>query len=349
MKISFFLIHLCFGAFLFLLSYGICKSLITRWRIMDIPNDRSSHSVPVPKAGGIAIVGTFLVGILAVYLLADVTMIRELYFAGFVSSALMVSIISFHDDLKGNSLFFRFGIQAIATTCVMAFGVVISEFHVPLDGMAYLGLSKYAITFLWIIGLTNAYNFMDGINGLAAGTAVIAGGFFGIISLTQGSNFAYILSYVIVAGALGFLVFNFPRASLFMGDVGSTFLGFVFATLAIIAALYDHSHTSFFVMPLLLFHFIYDTVFTFFRRFLRRENVLRAHRTHLYQLCVGLGYSHTQVSVFYFIVGIIQGLGACWMVHIYGDKRVLIFIPYLFFQIAYSMIVIKKAKAGGLL
>jgi len=316
---------------------------------MDIPNHRSSHLVPVPKAGGIAIVGTFLAGMLAYYMFAEESMIREHYFIGFVCSALLVAIISFHDDVKGSSFLFRFFIQAIAATVVMVFGVVISEFKIPLEGIVQLGVLKYVITFLWIVGLTNAFNFMDGINGLAAGTAVIAGLFFGVISFSQGSDFAYIISYVIVAGALGFFIFNFPRARLFMGDVGSTFLGFVFATLAIIAALYDHSHTSFFVMPLLLFHFIYDTFFTFLRRLIRRENVFLAHRTHLYQLFVRLGYSHTKVSIFYFVVGTIQGFGAWWMVHIYGDKRALVFIPYLLFQVAYSFIIIKKAKKVGLL
>lgn len=323
--------------------------MITRFRVMDIPNGRSSHSIPVPKAGGIAIVGTFLAGMLAIYMLADEIMIREQYFIGFVCSALLVAIISFYDDVKGNSFLFRFFIQTIAAIVVMAFGVVISEFEIPLDDRVQLGISKYVITFLWIVGLTNAYNFMDGINGLAAGTAVIAGLFFGIISFSQGSNFAYVISYVVVAGALGFFIFNFPRARLFMGDVGSTFLGFVFATLAIIAALYDHSHTSFLVMPLLLFHFIYDAFFTFIRRLIRGENVFQAHRTHLYQLFVSLGYSHTKVSIFYFVVGTVQGFGAWWMVHIYGDNRVLVFIPCLLFQIAYSFVIIKKAKKAGLL
>lgn len=348
-NIPYFINHISFGVCLLLLSWIICRVMISRFRVMDMPNDRSSHSVPVPKGGGIAIVVTFLVGVFIIYFVADVAVIRERYFIGFVCSSLLVSVISFHDDVRGNSLVFRLSVQAVAAVIVMVFGVVISEFMIPLDGRAHLGISKYLITFLWIVGLTNAYNFMDGINGLAAGTAVIAGAFFGIIALSQESNFAYILSYVIVAGALGFFAFNFPRARLFMGDVGSTFLGFVFATLSIIAALYDHSHTSFFVIPLLLFHFIYDTFFTFFRRLIRGDNVLQAHRTHLYQLFVSLGYSHTKVSIFYFAVGVAQGFGAWWMVHIYGDKRVLVFIPFLIFQIAYSFIIVKKAKQGGLL
>jgi UDP-GlcNAc:undecaprenyl-phosphate GlcNAc-1-phosphate transferase len=134
-----------------------------------------------------------------------------------------------------------------------------------------------------------------------------------------------------------------------MGDVGSAFLGFVFATLAIIAALYDHSHTSFFVIPLLLLHFIYDTVLTFIRRFLCHENVFTAHRTHLYQLFHRLGHSHLRVSMFYFAVCIAQGLGAVWMLHITGGKRVLILVPFLVFQIIYSMIILRKARKAALI
>ncbi len=349
MTLTAFLTHILFGICLFLLSFSICWIMVKRIRIMDVPNRRSSHDVAVPKSGGLAIAASFMIGVIVIYLLADITMISEKFFMGFVSSALLIAIISFYDDLNDISVFIRLFSQTIAASVVMIFGILIYELKIPWVGLVQFGFFGYIVTFLWIVGLTNAYNFMDGINGIAGGTAVIACTFFSIICFKHGSNFAYIISYTIMAGSLGFLVFNFPKGRLFMGNVGSNFLGFVLATLAIIAALYDHSHTSFFVMPLLLFHFIYDTFFTFLRRLIRGENVFLAHRTHLYQLFVSLGYSHTKVSIFYFVVGTIQGFGAWWMVHIYGDKRTLVFIPYLLFQIAYSFIIIKKAKKVGLL
>ena len=134
-----------------------------------------------------------------------------------------------------------------------------------------------------------------------------------------------------------------------MGDVGSTFLGFTFATLAIISALYDNAHTSLLVVPLLLFHFIYDTFFTFTRRFLKKENVFQAHRTHLYQLFNQLGHSHIRVTLFYYAVGFAQGLGAFCMISIPGPKRLLMFLPYLIFQIIYSDLIIYYAKKRNLL
>ena len=316
---------------------------------MDVPNGRSSHDVAVPKSGGLAIVASFMIGVIVIYLLADITMIKGKFFMGFVGSALLIAIISFYDDLNDISVFIRLISQTIAASVVMIFGILIYELTIPWVGLVQFGFFGYIVTFLWIVGLTNAYNFMDGINGIAGGTAVIACTFFSIICFKYGSNFAYIISYTIVAGSLGFLVFNFPKARLFMGNVGSNFLGFVLATMAIIASLYDHSHTSMFVMPLLLFHFIYDTFFTFIRRFIRGENVFEAHRSHLYQLFNQLGYSHTAVSACYFVVGIAQGFGAWWMVNIPGDKRVLVFIPYLIFQIIYSIIIICNAKKANLI
>lgn len=341
--------HLLFGFVLFLLSAGICWYLARHPIIMDIPNQRSSHDTPVPKSGGIAIVVTFLVGVAAIYAFADVAVIKGYFFLGFACSALLIAIVSFVDDLITTQFFFRLSSQALSAITVMAFGIVISELTLPWSGNVQIGLIGYAITFFWIVGMTNAFNFMDGINGISGGTAVIVCLFFGHICASLGSNFAYIISYTIAAGALGFLLFNFPKAKLFMGDVGSAFLGFVFATLAIIAALYDHSHTSLFVMPLLLFHYIWDTFFTFMRRLLKGEFVFQAHRSHLYQLFNQLGYSHTRVTLFYWGVGIAQGLGCLWMVTIPDNRRLLVFIPYLVFQIVYTITIIRKAKAKGLL
>jgi len=184
---------------------------------------------------------------------------------------------------------------------------------------------------------------------LIGGTAAIASLFFMIITYYQGSTFVYITSYTILAGSIGFLLLNFPPAKIFMGDVGSVFLGFVFASLAIIASLYDKSHTSFLVMPLLLFNVIFDTFFTFVRRCLRRENVFRPHRSHLYQLFQRSGYSHLEVSLIQYCFCFLQGLGALWLVHIPGNARLYVFIPFFLLQIGYAVLVMKMAKRNELL
>ena len=185
---------------------------------------------------------------------------------------------------------------------------------------------------------------MDGLDGLAGGVAVIASLFFMIITFHEGSSFVYIISYSLLAGALGFMFLNYPPAKIILGDVGAAFLGFAFAVLAIIAARYDESKTSFLVMPLLMFNFIYDTSFTFIRRLLKGEKVTEAHRTHLYQLLNRSGYSHLEVVLTQYCMVFLQGLGAIWLINIPGSERMLVFVPFLVFQVAYTYAVFQRVR-----
>ncbi|MBW1895152.1 MAG: undecaprenyl/decaprenyl-phosphate alpha-N-acetylglucosaminyl 1-phosphate transferase [Deltaproteobacteria bacterium] len=325
-----FFTHILFAVCLFLISIAVCRFMINRVKIMDVPNRRSSHDFPVPKSGGIVIVITFLIGVLAIWFFGDATMIKKKYFYGFLFSAVLVAAISLYDDLTARPFIVKLASHVIAATVAITFGVVIHSISLPWTGTIQLGIAGYIITFLWIVGLTNAYNFMDGLNGMAAGQAVITSLFFCFISFNQGSTFVYIICYTIISGSLGFLVFNFPKPSLFMGDVGS-------------------AHTSLFVIPLLMFNYIYDTLFTFTRRLINKENVFAAHRSHLYQLFNRLGHSHVTVSCFQFCVCITQGIGAVIMINIQGNQRVFIFLPFLLFQVCYSVLITAKAKKAALI
>lgn len=344
-----FLSHIVYAAGLFMISMLITRFMLHRARILDIPNERSSHDIPTPKSGGVAIVITFFIGVLIMLLVSKRVMIGKWHFLGFVISALLIAGISFYDDLKNRPYTVKLITQMFSICLVLAFGIVIDRIELPYPWAEHLGWWGYLLTFVWLIGLTNAFNFMDGLDGLAGGTALIVSAFFGIITFSQGSNFVYITCYTIFAGTLGFLIYNVPTARIFMGDVGSTFLGFTFAVLAIIAARYDASHTSFFIMPLLFFNFIYDTVFTFFRRLMSGERVIDAHRSHLYQLFQRLGYGHLTVTIFHCVVTIVQGHAALWMIHVKGADRALVFLPFLIFQVIYSIIIIRAAKKARLI
>lgn len=349
MKLTAFLTHLAFVSSLVILSIGITRLMISRFRILAIPNERSSHDTPLPTSGGIAIVVTFYIGVVIISIVAKTTMINRLYFYGFSLSAILIAGISFYDDFKNRLYTFKLLTQLIAVAIVLAAGIVIDKLYIPFVGEVYLNWLRYPLSFMWILGLTNVFNFMDGLDGLACGVGLAASLFFCAITFMQGSLFVYIIMYTIIAGTLGFLIYNFPPARIFMGDVGAAFLGFTFAVLAIVAARYDHSHTSFFVMPLLLFNFIYDTAFTFFRRFLNGEKVTEPHRTHLYQLFQRLGYSHGAVSCFHYGLCFLQGLAAVWMVNIPDGRRVLLFVPFLVIQVVYSCIILRSGEKAGLL
>lgn len=341
---SYLLTHLAFAGAVFLCSAGLTYIMARIVRVMDRPNPRSSHLAPVPKSGGIAIVATFVVGSLIIYFYADHARIDDGYFWGYVISAVVLAIVSFADDVLQKTFLVKIVTQIFCTGAVLASGVVINRLAVPYWGELPLGGLGYLLTFLWILGLTNAYNFMDGLDGLAAGVAVIAAAFLCAIALQQKSVFVYLNSYVLLAAAAGFLVFNLPPAKIFMGDVGSAFLGFTFAALAVIGASLDLGHLSFYIVPLLLFHFIFDTAFTFFRRLLRGEKVHLAHRTHLYQLLNQLGYSHRAVSVFHYAVAAVQGTAAFASLALPADRRLLIFIPFLLFDAAYARWVLRRAE-----
>lgn len=342
-------LHFAFAASIAALSAVVTAILIRYLRILDLPNERSSHSRPTPRGGGIAIVCGFLVGISLIHLVGDVTPIKTRYFMGFLVSAFVIAGMSIYDDFRPCSATVKLAAQLCAIAIAIAAGIVIDELHLPGMHVVGPGWWGYALTLLWILGLTNAYNFMDGLDGLAAGTAAIASGFLSVISFDQGSHFIYLASMVLCAASIGFLVFNISPARIFMGDVGSTFLGFSFAVMAVIAARYDLSHTSLFVVPLLVFHFIFDSVFTFLRRLSRGDSVMGAHKTHLYQLLNQLGYSHGRVTLLYTGMAVCQGVAAILMVHIPGDNRIWVFVPFILFDAVYAYWLLGLAKRRHLI
>jgi UDP-GlcNAc:undecaprenyl-phosphate GlcNAc-1-phosphate transferase len=339
--------HLLFALMLFLVSASLTWAMM-RVRILDVPNHRSSHAQPVPNSGGVAIALSVLIGFAVVYAISD-TRIAEWHMIGLGVASLAIIVVSFLDDLGRLRTFkLKLATQIFAAMLLLVFGIVIEEITLPWIGSIDLGWWGYPITLLWVISLTNMFNFMDGLNGLAAGTAVLVAAAFGLFTFMRGSFFVYILCYVIFAAALGFLIFNFPRGRIFMGDVGSQFLGFLFAAIAVIAAEYDASRTSLLLMPLLFFHFIFDTAFTFCRRLLAGEAVTQAHRSHLYQLLNRIGWSHVRVSLLHFGMVAAQILGGLWLLTMQSATRAFVILPFLAIELVYTTLVMRAARRRGL-
>lgn len=349
MPINIILTHLIFALVLLGMSFLITWVMCNKIKIEDQVNERSSHNKVVPRGGGISIVITFFIGMMIIYFMADKAVIKKEYMQGFIFSSLLISAVSFYDDIKSRSAGFKLVLQLLATVVVLWSGIVLDEISLPIVGKVNLEWSGYLLSLLWIMGLANAYNFMDGLDGLIGGVTVIAGTFFMGITYFQGSHFVYISSYTLVAGAAGFLILNMPPAKIFMGDVGSVFIGFTFATLAIIASRYDNAHTSFLIMPLLLFNVIYDVIFTMARRLLNGENITQAHKKHLYQLMNQIGYTHFEVTFTHYCMAFLQGLGAIWMLQISNANRLYVFIPYVIMQLIYTVLIIRKSKENKLL
>lgn len=332
-------------------SAAVTLLLLRRFRIIDLPNERSSHSTPTPRGGGLGIVLGFFLALVAIHLFGGNALaapLTTLPFAGFLLAALLIAGVSLHDDMAGQGYASKLLVQLIAVAMVMACGNLIEARQIPWlpDWLAWL---RWPITLLWLIGLTNAYNFMDGLDGMAGGTAVVVAACFALICWQQGLPFLALAALAICAGSCGFLLFNWPPAKIFMGDVGSTFLGFSFATFALLAA-GNAAPRLLLVMPLLLLHYIFDTVFTFCRRLLAGEKLTQAHRGHLYQLLNRSGFSHRSVSLLYAGLALAQGLAALWFSNAADDHaRLWIFLPFLLGYTLLAFRITHQARRNGLI
>ena len=269
--------------------------------ILDHPGERSSHLVPTPRGGGLAIVLLILVA--SAVSAGQAGWNKSLIY---VAGGAIIAWLGWRDDLHSLSPRVRFVVQGLVAL-ISIFGLgYFKAVTIPMFGELQLGVIGIAITFLWIIGLTNAYNFMDGIDGMAGGVALSAGiGWMWLTSNTQNA-FAFWIALAITASSLGFLGHNWSPARIFMGDVGSTFLGYSFAVLPLISS--DQSGDALLLGTLLMWTVIMDAGVTFIGRLFKHENVLSAHRSHLYQRLVIAGYKHTTISSLYIVLTLLAGL-----------------------------------------
>jgi UDP-N-acetylmuramyl pentapeptide phosphotransferase/UDP-N-acetylglucosamine-1-phosphate transferase len=267
-----------------------------RKQILDVPNDRSSHKYPVPRGGGLAIVLCTIFGIWIIYPTIDADLSVGALLA-FTFALLSISTVSWIDDIQSLANRIRFGVHILAAIIIIFTFGYFKVLPLPILVEIPLGWSGLLLTFFWIVGLTNAYNFMDGIDGIAGGQAVIAGiGWFLIASVLE-SPITGLISLLIIFSSLGFLLHNWAPAKIFMGDVGSAFLGFTFATLPLMVV--PLSPLLPIVGGLMVWPFIFDASYTLTRRLIKGENVFAAHRSHLYQRLVITGLSHSRVTLLY--------------------------------------------------
>lgn len=281
-----------------------------RRKIYDVPNERSSHSTPTARGGGLIIV---LVSLSAYASYA--IFVTDDFQWSYLIGALLIAAVSWLDDLYTISFGWRFLIHSLAAILIIfalgCFKVIYFPFFYKID----LGATGAIATFLWIVWLTNAYNFMDGIDGIAGMQAVTAGVGWLVIGEIFGLQSVGFYGGIIASASLGFLIQNWQPAKIFMGDVGSAFLGFTFAVLPILAKneIGERAELQKFIpliAVLLVWLFMFDSTFTFVRRTLRREKIWQAHRGHIYQRLVVNGFSHQSVTILYGSISILTGIGA---------------------------------------
>jgi UDP-N-acetylmuramyl pentapeptide phosphotransferase/UDP-N-acetylglucosamine-1-phosphate transferase len=252
--------------------------------MLDIPNERSSHTLPVPRGGGVAVA----VAVTAALTLGRPTHPTSPYWLLLVVLPAVMCAIGLADDLRSLSPFLRLGAEGVAALVLLVKSGVFTG-----HGVTTAALLALMVAVLWEVGFVNAFNFMDGVNGLAAVAALIGGAAYVVVGHRSGKGAILVGGAVLAASALAFLPFNFPRASLFLGDTGSYFWGASLATLALLSLHYGLPIEAV-IGPLV--PFALDTSFTLLRRVSSGQCWYASHRDHLYQRISQSGWSHVRVT-----------------------------------------------------
>ncbi|MEW6291340.1 MAG: glycosyltransferase family 4 protein [Thermodesulfobacteriota bacterium] len=274
------MIELFLGGIVFFLSFlltGLLRGYAIKFRLLDIPNARSSHDVPTPRGGGIGIVISFLMTMLYLYVVDD---LQQTEFYALFVGGLLIAALGFWDDHRPIPARWRILVHFSAAS----WGLFLIGYFPDLNVGGDIRLINWigsVLAVIFLVWLLNFYNFMDGIDGIAAiETISVAGGAALIVFLNDGAKAAFPL-IILSLSCLGFLIWNWPPARIFMGDAGSGFLGFVLGIFAFQTALSEGM--SLWVWLILLAVFFVDATVTLVRRICSGERFYEAHRSHAYQ------------------------------------------------------------------
>ena len=268
-----------------------------RRRLVDHPNERSLHERPVSRSGGLAILAGVAAGLATVAFARPAAFLEPLApgYGWVLAGALIIAAVSFTDDVRRVSPAVRIVSHLAAAACVVLAGLSAERIVLP-GTVLHLGpAAGAAFTVLFVAWLVNLYNFMDGMDGFAAGMAAIGFAALAALCAGQGATGLAAVNLAVAAAALGFLPFNFPPARIFMGDLGSTLLGYLCA----VTMLWSERSASvpLWISALVFSPFIVDSSVTLARRAIAGERPWRAHRDHFYQRLVRLGWGHRKTVV----------------------------------------------------
>lgn len=311
-------------------------SLINRYRLYDVPNERKVHKTPVPTMGGIAIVGGMMFALMVWFPFS--------YQAGQICFFFSIAVLfglGIMDDLKDLSAKYKFMIQIALAVLIAVSGIRIQSFN-GLFGIHELPLfSQYTFTILAIVGITNAFNLVDGIDGLAGGVGFMSLVTLGMFLTLNGDTNTALVAFALAGGILAFLYFNFNPARIFMGDTGSLVLGFVVAVLCIRLMQVNVAnstpvlpHAPIFVLGIVMIP-VFDTLRVFSVRIWRGKSPFSADRTHIHHLLTNEGFSHA------FAVRVICFFHALILIEVYllrNFRQELVLIALVVFMMCVSLL-----------
>ncbi|MBI0577711.1 undecaprenyl/decaprenyl-phosphate alpha-N-acetylglucosaminyl 1-phosphate transferase [Neobacillus cucumis] len=299
----------------------IVKKLAFKVGATDNPNQRKVHLKIMPRLGGLAIYVSFILGLLLMHPDSQ-------YHAAIVVGSLIILAAGILDDIYELSAKIKFLLQISAALIVVYWGGVHVDFiNLPFGGNLYFGAMSVPITVIWIVGVTNAINLIDGLDGLAAGVSSIALITISAMAIVMGDPYVMTMGAILLASTLGFLIFNFHPAKIFMGDTGALFLGYMIAVLSLLG-FKNVAFISFVVPVIILGVPISDTFFAIVRRLYNKNPLSAPDKSHLHHCLLKLGFTHRQTVLLIYAMSAMFGLAAVifTMTTVWGSILMLIII-----------------------
>lgn len=290
--------------FSFLIAYlttPLAKKLALSLGAIDMPGEeRRVHFRPIPRMGGLAIYLAFILSVL-VFMPMDGKMI------GLILGSSLIVLLGIIDDTRGLSATAKMGGQIAAAIILVLFGFRIEWLTSPLGGMIYLGWLSIPAAIFWIVGITNTFNLIDGLDGLAAGISAISSVTMSVVALLNGRYAAAMLLLIVAGSALGFLPHNFNPAKIFMGDTGSLLLGFLLSAISIQGTIKGATAIAIVIPVLAMGLPIFDTAIAIVRRAKNGMPIMQPDRGHLHHRLLDMGFTQRQVVVILYIISGILG------------------------------------------
>jgi len=316
-----------------LLLTPIVIAVAVKLALYDRTDPRKVHSGHIARIGGAAIFISMMLTVITAYLMSNsigksFRHISVKFFAMLAAGA-FVFAVGLIDDIKPLKTWIKFLAQLIAAGFVCAFGIRIQIIRVPELFSINFGLLSWPFTILWIVGVTNAVNFIDGLDGLAAGIGAIACATIAALSIYFGQSILCVIMLALAGALTGFLFFNFNPARIFMGDCGSLFLGFIIASATVMCTAKSQALVGF-ALPLLALGIpIFDTLFIMVNRFGQRKAVFMPDTEHFHHRLLRLGLKQRQVAVLAYIITLLATGAGVFLMAARSVKSVIMFISIL--------------------
>ncbi|GGE85030.1 glycosyltransferase family 4 protein [Priestia taiwanensis] len=286
---------ICFVASIVLTPF--VRKLAFKIGATDRPNHRKVHQTIMPRLGGLAIYISFMIGSFMIYPDID-----NKYLAPLLAASSIIVLTGVIDDMYGISPKVKLSGQFIAAFIVVFFGgISVETINIPFGGEIEFGYLSMPLAIIWIIGITNAINLIDGLDGLAAGVSAIVVLSISGVAWMMGDIFVFSICLILLGSILGFLPYNFNPAKIFMGDTGSLFLGFMIAVLSLLG--FKSMTVISLIVPVIILGVpISDTLFAIIRRLVNKQPVFSPDKSHLHHCLLNLGYSHRQTVLIIYAI-----------------------------------------------